>query len=245
MRNPTKYDAQVITSAHPLFKGLLWASVARSTDETRITLQHIHVEREGIKTVIVATDGKRIHAHTYDPGLIDGDIEPIEPGNYELVTKSGKVIVLAPAIDENMDFPNWRSLIPREMIGFREQTVTKSSVGKIGILSGVLLATEFAIEACGFGCGFGKDEAVRISFCSDSPDSGMYIKHDLGRAVVMPMRLSEDVKGTEREPLSDEESTPATLVEIEEPFEDEDDAGDGLPPFLIREVNPKTKKPKA
>lgn len=212
MRNPTKYEAEVITHLHPLFRGLQWVSVARSTDETRYALQHVHIEKEGQQTHIVATDGKRIHIHTFDPGLLDGDITPIEDGDYEIVTKAAKLIVIAPATDDELNYPNWRGLLPDQSTPFYEDVVTRASVGRIGIRSGVLLATDFACDACGFGCGFGKDESVQIRFSGTAPGEAMTIKHELGRAIVMPMRLSESTKGTDEEPPSDTDATPENPV---------------------------------
>jgi hypothetical protein len=213
MRNPTKYEAEVITALHPLFRGLQWVSVARSTDDTRFALQHVHIEKDGKQTHIVATDGKRIHIHTYDPGLLDGDITPIEDGDYEIITKAAKLIVIAPATDDDLNYPNWRALLPDTSTSFYEDVVTRASVGRIGIRSGVLLATDFACDACGFGCGFGKDESVSIRFSGTAPGEAMTIKHDLGRAIVMPMRLSDAVtKGTDAEPPSDTDATPENPV---------------------------------
>ena len=222
----TKFEAQAITSAHPLFKGLLWASVARSSDEKRHTLQHVHVEREDLKTIIVATDGKRIHVHTYDPGLFDGDIQPIEEGNYEIVIRSSKIIVIAPAVDEDLNFPEWRKLFP-EIIGFREEMVSRGSVTKIGIRSGVLLNTDLAIEACGFGCGFGKEEAVKIRYASQGENKGVFISHSLGKAIVMPLHLSEEGPiGTERNEEEEEEEAETKKISLtidEDGIESSDD----------------------
>jgi len=213
MRNPTKFEAEVVTSLHPLFRGLLWVSVARSGDDTRYALQHVHIEREGLQTHIVATDGKRVHIHTFDPGLLDGDITPIEDGNYEIVTKSAKNLVIARATDDELQFPNWRALMPKDGGMFYEENVTRASVGRIGIRSGVLLATDFACDACGFGCGFGKDEAVMIRFSSEGQGQPMLIKHDLGRAIVMPLRMdTEATVGTDAEPVSDTDATPENPV---------------------------------
>lgn len=210
MRNITKFDAEVITDFHPLFKGLLWVSVARSTDDTRYVLTHIHVEREGLKTHIVATDGKRVHVHTFDPGLFDGDITPIEPGNYEVIVRAGKKLVITPASDEELSFPNWRALLPTGHLAFFREVVTRASVGRIGIRSGVLLATDFALEACGFGHGFGKDESVHIEFASEGSGRPMVIRHELGKAIVMPMKLDDEKStfGTGAEPTSDTDATP-------------------------------------
>ena len=141
MRNITKFEAEVITDMHPLFKSLLWVSIARSKDDDRFILQHLHVERSGIDYHIVATDGKRLHVGTFDPGMFDDDICEIEPGEYEVIARNAKKIVLARA-DEAGNYPNWKQLMPDEIPMARE-VVTRASISRIGIYSGVLLATDF------------------------------------------------------------------------------------------------------
>lgn len=208
-RNPTKFDAQVITHLHPLFKGLLWVSVARSDDETRYALQHVHVETEGMLTHIVATDGRRIHIHTHDPGLFDTDIEEIEDGDYEVVAKSGKLLVITPADSSDLKFPNWRALLPitHERL-YKSAVVSRESISSLGMRSGVLLATDFALEACGFGCGFGKDETVRIEYYTEGSMEPMAIKHALGKAIVMPMRMPGGEDAETLDPRTEADMTP-------------------------------------
>lgn len=209
MRNPTKFDAQVITHLHPLFKGLLWVSVARSDDETRYALQHVHVEQEGMLTHIVATDGRRIHIHTHDPGLFDNDIEEIEEGDYEVVAKSGKLLVITPADSPELKFPNWRSLLPDVPAPlYKRAVLSRDSISSLGMRSGALLATDFALEACGFGCGFGKDETVRIEYFTEGNMQPMVIKHDLGKAIVMPMRMPGGEDAETLDPRTEADMTP-------------------------------------
>lgn len=209
MRNPTKFDAQVITHLHPLFKGLLWVSVARSADETRYALQHVHVEQDGMLTHIVATDDRRIHIHTHDPGLFDNDIEEIEQGDYEVVAKSGKLLVITPADIPELKFPNWRSLLPDvHPRDYKRAVLSRDSISSLGMRSGALLATDFALEACGFGCGFGKDETVRIEYYTEGNMQPMVIKHDLGKPIVMPMRMPGGEDAETLDPRTEADMTP-------------------------------------
>lgn len=205
MKNPQKYDAIVITAQHPLFRSIIWAAQARSTDETRIALQHLHFVREGKVCKIVATDGRRMHVGTYDPGLLDDDIAQIETGNYQVVAKSPKVIVLTRDDEEEVVYPRWRGILPPEF-GFRERrlVLSRDNVALIGIRFDRLLATDFVHQACGFGAGFGKDEPVHAIVRDHGEDCLVSIQHELGTAYVAPMRLT----GDDAVPESEAEATP-------------------------------------
>ena len=192
--NKFKFQADVIGELHPLFKGLQWVCAARSTDDDRPVLNLICVERDGLNVKIVATDGKRLHVHTFDPGMFDDDIDMIQPGLYEVVAKSGKLIVVADP-EDTYSYPNWRQVMPDHNASIRD-VVTASSIGKIGIRSGVLLATDFTLDAIGFKHGRGKDESVAISYGHGISKAGAFlIEHDLGTAVIMPLRMEDAEKG--------------------------------------------------
>lgn len=192
---------------HPLFRSILWVSAARSDDETRLALTYVHVEREGLDYHIVATDGKRMHVSTFDPGMFDEDFESIEAGSYEVVAKSTKFIVVSVAEDAPK-FPNWRALMPttgeRPMLSER---VCSRTISALCIRTGVLLATDFLIEAIGYGNGFKKDCYVSVDFAKDPEGNGPFlIRHELGRAVVMPMSMRDN---SAAEPTKDDaEATP-------------------------------------
>ena len=205
MKHPHKFDAEVVTALHPLFRCILWAAQARSTDETRLALQHLHFEREGKVCKIVATDGKRLHVGTYDPGMLDDDIAVIEPGDYEVIAKTPKLIVLAPADPGDVSFPNWRGIIPGEANRLGSILLTRANVALVGMKTGRLLATDYAHQACGFGAGFGKDESVFVELSESGPESVVTIRHELGTAYVMPMRMDDASEAT---PESEAAATP-------------------------------------
>jgi hypothetical protein len=197
-----------IGECHPLFRSLLWVAAARSDDETRLALTYIHVEREGLDYHMVATDGKRMHASTFDPGMFDEDFESIEAGSYEVVSKSAKFIVVAEA-DDAPKFPNWRALMPaggeRHLLSER---VCARTISALCIRTGILLATDFLIEAIGYGCGYKKDCYVSVDFAADPSGHGPFlIQHELGRAVVMPMSMRSDSFEKDA-PMDDAEATP-------------------------------------
>ena len=193
---------------HPLFRSMTWVASARSDDENRLALTYIHVEREGLDYHIVATDGKRMHVSTFDPGMFDDDFESIEAGSYELVNKSTKFICVA-VVEDAPKFPNWRMLMPAE--GARStmaERVCARTISTICIQTGVLLATDFLIEAIGYGNGFKKDSYVNVEFAADPMGHGPFlISHELGRAVVMPMSMRNQDASAEP-PKDDAEATP-------------------------------------
>ncbi|HEX7260284.1 MAG TPA: hypothetical protein VF258_00555, partial [Luteolibacter sp.] len=184
MNKFSKFPADVICELHPLFKGLLWVSAARSTDETRQALQLIHIERDGKTCHIVATDGRRLHHHEFDPGLFDDDIEMIEPGDYEVITKTGKLIVIAPAEDFSGNYPNWRAVVPDDA-PVHSEAIDARSIGKFGIRTGVLIGVDFATQAIGFGYGRKMSDTVLVEFAAtgDGGKGPMVIEHDLGKAI--------------------------------------------------------------
>jgi hypothetical protein len=205
MNKFSKFPAEVVCELHPLFRGLLWTSAARSTDETRPALCLLNVEKKDGIWLVVACDGRRLHLHTFDPGLFDDDIDMLEPGLYEVIAKSTKFIVLAPSQDFNATaYPNWRAVVP-EFTPEREDSINAQTISRIGIHTGVLLAADFTRDAIGFGYGRKKDDTVTIEYGSKSKADPFVIVHDLGKAIVMPMKMHE---GTEPAPESDIEATP-------------------------------------
>lgn len=207
MNKFSKFEATVVCEMHPLFKGLLWVSAARSTDETREVITNIHIEREGLLCHIVATDGRRMHVHTFEPGMFDDDIAMIEPGLYEVIAKSGKLIVIAES-ECGENYPNWRKIIP-DYEPTHNDALNKRIIAMMGIRTGVLLASDFVVDAIGFGHGRGKDDTVLVEYGSPEPMAAFVIKHDIGKAIVMPMRQTdENALNNEEIPKSDAEATP-------------------------------------
>lgn len=214
-----KYTAEVLPKFHPLFAGFVWAASARSDDETRYVLNHVLVERDpdnDLITRIVATDGRRLHVHTYDAGLFDDDLcdQMIEPGLWVVVAKSGKQIVIARS-DEELTFPNWSIIVP-DYEPTRTAAVNAQTVSIVSARTGNIYAVDFLRQACGFGAG-AKSDTVHITYGSESPTAPMVIDHELGRAIVMPIRLDD-------EEAEDEKAATRTLpnLVVEEQETDED-----------------------
>lgn len=111
-----------------------------------------------------------------------------------MIAKSGKLVVIAePESDHN--YPNWRQVVP-DHLTTESDLVTSATIGKIGIRTGVLLATDFMLDAIGFKHGRGKDESVSITYGPGPVKTGAFlIEHDLGTAVIMPLRMEDAEKG--------------------------------------------------
>ena len=179
---------------HPLFKALQWVAQARSTDESRLIINHIQVKRddESGSYTIAATDGKRLHVADFDPGLFDSDFDALESGLYEVIAKGSKFLVLA-ANDEAGDFPNWLA-ITGDFQGFYESHVNPQTVSHVCIKTGVILAPDYLDEAIGFGTAFKKGETVSLRFgpITKGKQAGpMKISHEIGKAYIMPLKEPE------------------------------------------------------
>jgi hypothetical protein len=137
----------------------------------------------------------------------------VPDGLYEVIVKTAKLIVITPSELDVSTYPNWRQVLPNYRL-HRSLTVDKRSIGRLGIATGVLLAVDFASDALGFGCGFKKDDTVEVRFGSPSPTDAFLLEHELGQAVVMPLRMTDE----NAEPMSDVEATPNLPgVQDEEP----------------------------
>lgn len=208
MNKFSKFPAEVVCELHPLFKGLLWVSAARSSDETRWALNHVCVEKTGLEWTLIATDGRRMHVHTFDAGLFDTDIEGLEPGLYEVVTKTSKLIVITRSEELELPaYPNWRGVFP-EYEPTISDVMDARSISKMGVRTGVLLASDFASDALGFGCGVKGSDSVHVTYGSSSEGGAFVIRHELGKAIVMPLRLDEVPASTDSAPKTEAEATP-------------------------------------
>jgi hypothetical protein len=182
--------AEVVGESHPLFRGMLFVSAARSNDDTRPALAHIKIERDNLSYRMIATDGKRLHVSEMDPGMFDDDIQPLLTGLYEVIAKSAKYIVIARNDEEDIKYPQWQHLM-NERDPEHHDIITSRSIARLGIRTGQLLATDFAIEACGLGHGFKKDADVAIEYSPCPNGGGFLITHELGKAIVMPLRMHD------------------------------------------------------
>lgn len=87
---------------HPAFKHLRFVAVAVSSDETRMGMNYLKVE----KNKIIATDGRRLHMVEIDP--------PVEPGLYEVIKNNTRDIVIARDDNPKTEYPNYDRVIPTD-----------------------------------------------------------------------------------------------------------------------------------
>ncbi len=77
-------------------------SGAKSKDQTRFFMTGIHIERAGGKTIMVSTDGRRLHIATLD--TLD-----VEPGDYMVKENTRDFMILYPA--DEFQYPNWKRIV--------------------------------------------------------------------------------------------------------------------------------------
>ena len=77
-------------------------SGAKSKDQTRFQMTGIRIERAKDKTLLISTDGRRLHIATLD--TLD-----IEPGDYMVKENTRDFMILYPM--DNGQYPNWRKIV--------------------------------------------------------------------------------------------------------------------------------------
>lgn len=210
--DPTRItDAIVIPKDYIAFNSIAFVCGAISKDETRLVLCHMEVARNGLVTSYAATDGKRLHVAELDPGLFDDDIDVLDPGLYLVVAKSSKFIVLQKT-EAQLSFPNWRMILGDYELGDNLAEVCdledSGKIGEVMIRTGRLLDTAFLAAAMGYGTSRKATEHVGINFEAKDDNGPVFIAHDHGTAVVMPMtrkepdpELKDDVASHETTPF--------------------------------------------
>jgi hypothetical protein len=86
---------------------LLWVAQTRSIDPQRAILSAVHIEPDPIcatKTLMVATDGRRLHFARVDKVLESGDYK---------IWKSSPMAFFAASHDFGQQYPKFQSVIPK------------------------------------------------------------------------------------------------------------------------------------
>jgi hypothetical protein len=86
------------------FERLSFVCKALSKDVTRLYGSIVHVEQAGKQSLLLATDGHRLHAAKLNRSIPVGDYKP-------LITKGA--VTLTPEPD--IQFPNWKAVIPTKV----------------------------------------------------------------------------------------------------------------------------------
>jgi hypothetical protein len=98
-----KIQGLMVSKNSPAWKAFRFISGAKSKDQTRFHMTGIHVERAGGKTVLISTDGRRLHIAKVDTVKID-------PGEYQVKENTRDFMILYPK-DEGIRFPNWKTIV--------------------------------------------------------------------------------------------------------------------------------------
>jgi DNA polymerase III sliding clamp (beta) subunit (PCNA family) len=97
-----KIEGIMVSKNAPAWQSFRFISGAKSKDETRFFMSGIHIERAGDKTLLISTDGLRLHISHIDTIQID-------PGDYQVKENTRDFMILYP-MDE-IQFPNWRIIV--------------------------------------------------------------------------------------------------------------------------------------
>jgi len=162
-----------------LLASIQWVARARGDDTTRMILTYLHVNKTGD---IVATDGRRLHKATVKT-------DKLEPGLYR-VLKTGAVVWLDKMPDDTGKYPDYDIVIPKTTD--IEETVNCSDT------SNVLFSSCVAANKASGGGVYNAayiDDAIPagmtwgdIKFQGIDKLSPLVVIHDIGTAVIMPMR---------------------------------------------------------
>jgi hypothetical protein len=96
-----KIEGIMVSKNAPAWESFRFISGAKSKDETRFFMSGIHIERAGDKTILISTDGRRLH-------IAQIDTIQIEPGDYEVKENTRDFMILYPMGE--IQFPNWRKI---------------------------------------------------------------------------------------------------------------------------------------
>jgi hypothetical protein len=97
-----KIEGIMVSKIAPAWKSFRFISGAKSKDETRFFMTGIHIEQTGGRTLLIATDGRRLH-------IARIDTIQIEPGDYQVKENTRDFMILYPM--DKIQFPNWKKTI--------------------------------------------------------------------------------------------------------------------------------------
>lgn len=186
-----------------LYEMVKWVAKAMSTDDTRYILQHIWVGSTSNESrVMVATDGRRVHAINLDNHDESGQV--FKDGLYQVLSLTTRQVVLSLCENEGYDsYPKWENVFPTKEGGSLQMEacdIVSSIVSVVPRITGVALNDAFLIDAMGFGilCKKGEKMAFGLRWLPESstdPKSPppVEIITEYGHALVMPMRQEPPV----------------------------------------------------
>lgn len=164
---------------------------------------------------------------TYDAGLFESDIDELLPGNYEIVSRSSRFLVLC-VPDELVSYPNWRQVLPANMEASISLNVTARTTASICLAARQLMATDYLVDACGFGTVHKKTDSAEIYYAIPKAGEAVLIENGIGKAVVMPMRfdnpeIKDETKCTAIIPSLEKYCDVDEPARVEAPMQDEEE----------------------
>ena len=181
-----KIHGILVSKNAPCWDKFRFISGAKSKDQSRVFMTGIKIERVGKKTVIIATDGRRVHIATMDT-------LNIEPGYYEVKEKTRDFMILYPGAPD-ANFPNWRKIVEglETQKHFKINLGNKTKAGFSQALFSLFTATSAVINfeyLEPLGAVFNPEWDV---YFNDSVKAHTFINKDL-MAIIMPLKGVDEV----------------------------------------------------
>lgn len=180
-----KISAISFKKGTPLFDKIRWLTEAVYTDETRYFMQGVHVEKEGTLTILVSTDGRRVHKLE----LEDCDIDA---GEYRIATNNPSVVILSTS-NRDYDYPNWRRVRPNHKKHFHISFAPKGKNHEDSFsvnLAEIIKTTGACINGLFLNPLRGEDWQVSFNKANEA----FVFTSGIMEAVIMPMREVEALK---------------------------------------------------
>jgi len=184
-----KINAISIKKGTPLFDSIRWLTEAVYTDDTRYFMKGVHVEKEGLKTILISTDGRRLHKLEIE------DLD-IDAGEYQIDTNNNQVVILSTA-KEKYEYPNWRKVVPNNKKHFKVSLAAKGKGGNDADFSinvaQIIKTTGACLNQCFLNPLRGND--WKVSF--ETANGAFVFTNGIMQAVIMPVKEVEALEVTE------------------------------------------------
>jgi len=180
VRKPRKYAKLTPPQEanNKLLAAIRWVCRALSKGDTRAILTHLHIKENGD---IAATDARRLHVAT--------DVATMAAGMYR-VLKNGPVVWLDKMDDDGLKYPAYEEHIPKsppnteEVKGLDNTILYRACLAASQVSGGGVFSVEYLDDAIPASV---KGDKIEISGKTDL--DAITIKHSLGIAVIMPIRM--------------------------------------------------------
>jgi len=188
-----KINAISFRKGTPLFESIRWLTEAVYTDDTRYFMKGVHVEKSGNKTIMVSTDGRRLHK-------LEIENIDIEAGEYQIDTNNTHAVILSTAKQE-YDFPNWKKVMPTNKKHFKIRFASKGknndsafsiNVAEFLKTTGACINQTFLNPLRGYDW--------KVSF--ETATKGFVFTSGIMQAVIMPLQEVNALEVTEEKELT-------------------------------------------